>query len=267
MKKTVLKLFAEAVVERPESAMRSRVLGAALRRIDGVPVRSRYGVVMRTRSHDLTNYYCISGENHVDYDDVFSVVSTIRPGMAFFDIGANAGLFSMVAGKRLGPDGVIVAFEPSPRTFHDLVANAVANGLANFHPFCAALGLENGVARFDSGNEGHSGAAHFDGQGKMFVTQMRFADMWPSLRELIGDRKIMVKIDVEGAEDIVLTSIADLLASGQIETCIVEVDQGYLERFGSSAAALYAKLEAVGLKPRLGLGTRPHYNEVFERQG
>ena len=36
----------------------------------------------------------------------------LRPGMSFFDIGAYHGLYSIIAGKKLGPDAHIFIFEP-----------------------------------------------------------------------------------------------------------------------------------------------------------
>src|SRR5262245_1184549 len=36
----------------------------------------------------------------------------LKPGAVFFDVGANAGIFTVLAGKRLGPTGSIHAFEP-----------------------------------------------------------------------------------------------------------------------------------------------------------
>lgn len=39
----------------------------------------------------------------------------LEPGMVFFDVGAYHGIFSLVAAKRLGSQGRIVAFEPSER--------------------------------------------------------------------------------------------------------------------------------------------------------
>jgi hypothetical protein len=44
----------------------------------------------------------------------------LRPGMVFFDVGAYHGVYSLVAGKRLGESGQVVAFEPSPRKYERL---------------------------------------------------------------------------------------------------------------------------------------------------
>src|SRR5690348_10903654 len=42
------------------------------------------------------------------------IANTLRPGDVFFDIGAHQGWMSMVAARRVGLKGRVVAFEPSP---------------------------------------------------------------------------------------------------------------------------------------------------------
>src|ERR1700730_5283450 len=58
----------------------------------------------------------------------------------FFDVGANIGWYSMVAGKRLESRGTVHAFEPVPENVGLLAYNAAANALNNvrINPF--ALG-------------------------------------------------------------------------------------------------------------------------------
>ena len=112
----------------------------ALRLVDGRAVRSRYGPLMRVRAGDQTNFFCISGRNESEYGDVYKEpTSSLAPGMAFLDIGANVGLFSLVASQMVGEQGVVLAFEPSMSVFNDLVGNAALNGLRNFFPFNLAI--------------------------------------------------------------------------------------------------------------------------------
>jgi len=146
---------------------------------------------------DNTNLFSIIGGY---YDEVFSVVNTLQPGMAFVDIGANAGVFSMVAGRRVGESGVVVAFEPQRQVYRYLVANAELNGLRSFYPFMAAVGSSTALCSFDEGPHDHSGMGHISESGSANVLQLGKSELQRTIGTLIGTRKTMVKIDVEGAE-------------------------------------------------------------------
>lgn len=236
----------------------------ALRRVRGKPVLSRYGVKMRVRN-DWTNTLCITGLSPRDYDDVYHALDRLEPGMAFVDIGANAGLFSMVAGLRVGADGAVLAFEPSPEIFADLVDNSRLNELRNFYPFNAAVGDALGIARFSRPSPTHSGGAHLDPAGAMTVPVISFEVMMPLFEALIGERRTVIKIDVEGAEELVTSSIEKILSKRQVECCIVEIDNNHLSRFGHSAESIYRRMAAAGLTPEHGFDPSQHYNEVFVR--
>lgn len=200
-----------------------------------------------------------------DYDDVCEVVSTLRPGMAFIDIGANAGIFSMVAGKLLGDDGVIVAFEPSYPSFKTLMANASLNHLSNFFPFMAAVGSSFGVERF-SFKSSHTGMSHLDPAGDTRVAQFGGVELSSLLSSIIEHRKTMIKIDVEGAELGVIQSIEPLIESSFVETVIVEIDQKQQSRFNGSPSEIYAFMYKKGYVARHGIGFSEHFNETFGRQ-
>lgn len=242
---------------------RDRLVKALLRRLDGRAVQSAYGVKMRVRSGDFTNYACISGAYHRDYDDVFAVVDRLEPGMAFVDVGANAGLFSMVAGKRVGPEGVVLAFEPNRTVFADLLANIELNGLANVSAFNAAVGSESGTAYFTPGEAEHTGAGHLSEDG-VAVQVIGFSDD-QRLPALIGERRVVVKIDVEGAEGLVVAGMRDFLASPQVECVVAEIDDENLRRFGSSAVEVYTAMELAGFHASRGMDCAEHFNEVFIR--
>ena len=50
--------------------------------------------------------------------EVQEVLATLlRPGMAFYDIGANVGFYSILAARLTGPTGLVISFEPLPLNF------------------------------------------------------------------------------------------------------------------------------------------------------
>src|SRR3546814_10039154 len=80
----------------------------------GTPVRSHYGPVqLRLYPGDRTNRHCILGTyNNVVPDEV----ERLEEGDCFIDVGANCGLFSIMACQRVGPGGLVLAFETSQQT-------------------------------------------------------------------------------------------------------------------------------------------------------
>ena len=74
------------------------------------------------------------GMRHIEREfqkDCYGLTSLeLPPGGVFFDVGANVGTFSIVA-AILFPTARVVAFEPQPSTYANLVANLAANGVAD----------------------------------------------------------------------------------------------------------------------------------------
>jgi FkbM family methyltransferase len=261
----MMSFVAETIIQSRDFKGKSRILKTLLAGLDGKYLKSRYGPKMRSNSSDFTNYACISGMYHADYDDVFAEVDQLKPNMAFIDIGANAGLFSLVASGRVGRDGVVVAFEPSLPIFNYLVSNIVANGLTNVFPFNAAVGSVSGVQHFSVGAANHSGVSHLSPDGEQLVAVLAPSDISELLNALIGQRRVMIKIDVEGAEALVLDGLTDLVMGGQVDMLVVEIDGDNLSKFGSAPSNVYSRMTELGYRGRRGIRAADHYNEVFER--
>lgn len=63
----------------------------------------------------------------------------IKKGMRVLNIGANAGLYTIIASKMVGPSGEVHAFEPSSKTFELLQKNIELNDCRNVIPNKLAL--------------------------------------------------------------------------------------------------------------------------------
>jgi FkbM family methyltransferase len=123
----------------------------------------------------------------------------------FFDIGANAGVYSVLfALKGIVP--AVVAFEPDPGNHAHLLANLSANALnekVRVLPY--AVGVQPGeVELMEAGshNRGESWVAHPDkppeeapGVAVHKVRQVRFDDEFT----IVG-KTLVIKMDVEGSE-------------------------------------------------------------------
>lgn len=257
----------ERVIHMRPFKGRLRLIRLLRRWTDGQFITSRYGVRMRIRAADLTNEAAVAGTFSRDYDDVYAEVAALEPGMAFIDVGANHGLFTLVAGQRVGPDGAVLAFEPDLESFHVLARNVAENQLPSTFLFNAAVSLKNGIEAFQPGPPSHSGIGRMAPDGSSQVMVMNFTDNMPLLGTLLGGRRAVIKIDVEGHEAHVVDALSDLLKGPQVEKLIVEIDEKHLARHGSTAAEIYDALAVAGFRAQRGPGAAPHYNDVFRRAG
>jgi predicted methyltransferase len=58
-----------------------------------------------------------------------ALLQHLRPGMTFYDIGANIGFFSLLAARLVGKEGCVVAFQADPEIAARLREHAERNSL------------------------------------------------------------------------------------------------------------------------------------------
>ena len=119
------------------------------------------------------------------------------------DCGANIGL-SVIYMKQLYPDAEIVAFEPDKKNFALLEKNINAFGYQNVTLRNEAVWNENSIISF--WNEGSMSSKISDNNDLNTIKVKAI-----KLRDLINREIDFLKIDIEGAEFIVLSDISDQL--------------------------------------------------------
>ena len=172
----------------------------------------------------------------------FAALCRTWPVDCFLDIGANAGVYSvMLAMKNLA--GEIIAFEPDPGNRARLEANIAANGLQDrIRVVEDAVGDKPGeVVLMEAGchNRGESWIAHPDkppeeapGVASHVVRQIRFDDVFA-----FSGKTILIKMDVEGSEFHALAGMERTLRDNR---CYLQVEL-YSDRF-EELKALFARL-------------------------
>jgi len=76
------------------------------------------------------------------------VVEYLKPGMVFYDLGANIGLFSLLAARIVGPSGNVFSFEPDFETARRLRRNVERNKFSNITVVEAGAWSSTGRANF-----------------------------------------------------------------------------------------------------------------------
>ncbi|MEI6486264.1 MAG: FkbM family methyltransferase [Sphingomonadales bacterium] len=242
---------------------KGRVIGTLLRLFDGRRLPSVYGPRITVRARDATNRFALLGTLAEDYRDIHAQLLAMAPGECLVDIGANLGLFTLVASRHLGPQGRVIAFEPNQATFADLAGNLAANGCTNVVTLCAGVSTATARVAFDPGPAGHSGVAHISKDGSSAVMVLGGQQVVDLILNVADGRRITIKIDVEGHENQVLDALMPLLGKATVAKLIVEVDADNLARHGTTRETLFARLADKGLHPTVNETRRRHYNEVF----
>lgn len=132
----------------------------------------------------------------------------IRPDMVFVDVGANVGIYSLFVAKLVGPDARIVAVEPQPQLYDRLMHNIAFNPGVPIDAIPVAVSDRDGAARLflDPHNEGEA-SIRFIMSSDVEATQINVpARSLHSLLRAQGLTRVdALKLDVTGAEDIILT--------------------------------------------------------------
>lgn len=133
----------------------------------------------------------------------------VKPGMVAYDIGANAGYYTLLLSRLVGPSGRVYAFEPLPENLVNLTHHVSINGLANCKIVAAAVSDRTGMAGFRiAGSNSMGSLAEGDAQ-QLRVPTISLDDLAANLGVPPPD---FVKMDVEGAEGLVLSGASRLLA-------------------------------------------------------
>jgi FkbM family methyltransferase len=180
------------------------------------------------------------------------VGAVLRPGGTFVDVGANWGYFSLLGASLVGPAGRVVSVEPDPRLFALLEANVAANGLANLHPLRAAASDRAGEVRLagfdpDAGNWGVSRIAPDRPDGPDSFTAP--AVSLDAALDALGVGQVdLLKMDIEGAEDVALAGMADGLRARRYARLLIELHPTFLAARSVRPESVIDRLLAAGYR-------------------
>lgn len=223
-------------------------------------VTTRYGVRMRANWDDRTFHCCHFGL----YGRVLAdCLAQRNADFLFIDIGANQGLYSLLAACNPHCRGV-VALEPVPGTFELLRQNVEANGVAaRVELLQAALAERGGTAQIAM-RAGHSGGATLahdaNTQHRAHKQTVRLIDVAELDRHIPAGPLLVVKVDVEGYEDVVLAALMRSAHASRIAAVFYEVDTRW-----SNADELRALLAAAGFTSFTRHGRMRHHDVMATR--
>ena len=167
--------------------------------------------------------------------------SVVTPGDCVLDVGANIGIHSLFLSRAVGPEGRVIAVEPDPDNLALLRANLEANHCDNVKVVPCAFGADSGCARLFRNPNSGANSAFFDvsNSGRYISVPVRRG---VEVLEELGVRPNIAKMDVEGAEPLVLSGLGSFLP----DILLFEFEPARIRSQGSDAEGFLQHLVAEG---------------------
>lgn len=183
--------------------------------------------------------------------DTALLARLVRGSDICFDIGANTGYYTMLLAS-LARQGEVHAFEPVPLNWHLLQAGALLNGFAHVRANHAALGDRDGELDFSVAVDGaYSSIVPVGRKHEAARVRVTVSRLDAYLEAHAVPRVDIVKMDVEGAEPLVLEGAGALLAdeARSPRVLMLELYGPNLRPYGADVAQVLERMARYGYSP------------------
>lgn len=164
------------------------------------PVRGKFWIVGASRNAYWLGLY--------ERDKVKLFTEKIHQGDVVYDIGAHVGYYSLLASKKVGKNGCVIAFEPHPTNLHFLYRHLELNRCQNVRVMEAAVAKSSGTSFFRLHPSRSMGSLTAEGELQVKMV---------GLDELLSKQELPVpqclKFDIEGAELLALEGARKLIST------------------------------------------------------
>ena len=163
-----------------------------------------------------------AGEAVPSVDELNGLKRWLKPGDVAIDIGAHSGDSTLPMALAVGPEGIVLAFEPNKYVFRILAANAGLNRIkTNIHPYPYAAGTDDGPMTFEYSDSGFCNGGRHEGiaawtHAHFFPLEVQARNIPRLLEGLYPAATLQklrfLKIDTEGFDHVVYKSLRPLVA-------------------------------------------------------
>lgn len=167
----------------------------------------------------------------------------LQPGSNVLDVGAGIGDFSILASRKVGPRGRVIAIEPNPEDYAVLIRNLEVNGCGNVTPLNLALARSQGIEMLEF-------------KGRKF--RARTTTLANALKEAGVDEVDFIKMDIEGFEAMVVPSSLDVLGRARFIAIELHGDQEMAVQALSKEGFSFSPVDTPLLTSRLVLFAIAH---------
>ncbi len=221
-------------------------------------VMSAFGIWLHPNTDDHTFQLYRSGEYGTDLS---KFLKRQTASFVFLDIGANQGLYAILAGQN--PQcAQVFAFEPVPATAAILRKNIALNAATRVTLVQKAISDTAGQITIYTKDQ-HSGVATLrsdllDGSQTTTIDAIDadgLSDLIP-----VSDTPILIKIDVEGHEDVVISQLMKTDFASRIQAIYYECDARWV-----NLPEIQSHLQDNGFHRFDKIGGGQHYNMLARR--
>lgn len=226
--------------------------------VEFVRFDQKYKFVMffdENKANHKTVKGCLSAGGFYEPDVSLFLMRCLRTGDVFIDVGANQGFFSLLGAVLVGNSGKVIACEPGTNNLADIERNIGGNAeVRNVTIVRNPVSNQSGPVSFFLNSDDSGGNALWDvaewpdnrkSQRKPDVRVMESTKL-DTLASTIQGTIRCIKIDTEGAEQLVLEGSASLLAQSRVDFIIAELHEFGLEKLGSSQMTLRNLMASYG---------------------
>lgn len=220
------------------------------------------GLGARFRLEHWRDQSFIRAQDQLELAQKTAFLNELRKDDVVYEVGAHIGSWTLFLAQRARE---VHAFEPEPSNRALLARNVAENGFSNVHLHELALGDRSGPAAFavhrDERDTRHSLVPTAGGTRTMRVDVLRLDDV-PGRLGIA--RPTALKVDVEGAEGLVVDGAPDTLADPRLRVIYLEI-HAWLPETGWTRDQLLRRLREVGFDVHAAW-ERAHEEQVLLRR-
>jgi FkbM family methyltransferase len=164
----------------------------------------------------------------MEWRDMPFVVDYLRRGDVFVDVGANIGVYSLLASTI--PDVTILAFEPSSLAYQRLLENLRINGLNQVKAHNIALGSADRTGYLTTDKDTTNRIVDPENTNSRFIEPVTVRSLDSFFREYHVQKPSLIKIDVEGHELAVLEGAWETITAARPVLIIEQNRPGQLRK-------------------------------------
>jgi FkbM family methyltransferase len=231
-----------------------------------VPLKYNGGRIWLLATSDLERRYRVRAADKEPWT-VDWLTSIVQPGEVLYDIGANVGVFSLIGAVERGAQ--VVAFEPSFANYARLCENIQLNDCSGrVTPLPWLLADREGMRTFsyrsvEPGQSRHGMPDPGDVTPEAITQPMAAIALDTAVERFGLPAPHHLKLDVDGAEALVLAGASATLRGSQLRSVLVEASADTSERVAALLGDAGLRLVKAIVRdkagaPWYGLFERPH---------